>query len=148
MKKLILLLFIPLVFACSSSVRDSIRDLIPSISSTTNSEEDVRSALLVIADEINKQCPMTVDAFTRLDNVAILSERTVQYNYTLISQKKEDFDLSYAKKNFYPKLVNEAKTNPGLKIFRELKVTLSYYYKDKNGLYITTYKIKPHQYLN
>lgn len=38
------------------------------------------------------------------------------------------------------------KTNPGLKNFRENKVTMSYYYKDKNGKFLIKLKFNPDSY--
>ena len=46
----------------------------------------------------------------------------------------------------FPGILQNAKTNPGMKLFRDNRVTLNYYYSDKNGEYVTEYIVKPEMY--
>jgi hypothetical protein len=135
MKKNLLKILLLFIFVLGAGITG---DFIKTKFFSTPSEENIQSFLLATAEEINKQCPMTVDADTRLDNVAILSNKTLQYNYTLINQEKKDFDLRIIENKFFPQLLNNAKTSPGLKPLRDFK----------DGVYITHYKIRPQQYLN
>ena len=58
-------------------------------SSPTNlkdlSNDDWGVVLGKLSDEINKTCPKMIDKETRLDNSVALSNRTIQYNYTLLN---------------------------------------------------------------
>ncbi len=124
MKKLILiLLFIPLV--------------------SFGQEIDVDFALQNMAQEINKKCPMVINKDTRLNNVAILSNKTVRYNYTLVNLNVDKIDADLLKKESATILNNDVKTNTGLKILRSYNVTFSYYYADKYGKFIFEHKVTP-----
>ena len=118
------------------------------ILSCSTRSTDVESLLKTVEQEINKTCPKTIDKDTQLDNVVVLSNKTIQYNYTLVNSKLEDLNLQVIKSAFFPLLLNEAKTNPGLKIFRDNKVTLNYYYADMDGKFVTLYKVTPELYLD
>ena len=129
MKKLALL-FIAVITSCNFN----------------SSPYDIHSALEETAQKINEKCPMTIDKDTRLDNVAILSNKTILYNYTLINSSIEDLNLDSVKDDFSINLTNKVKTNPGLKKFRENNVTMSYYYADKNGRFIFKHTVTPKMY--
>ena len=128
MKKLILLLlFIPLVFSCDSS----------------SPKSDVDFLLQNMAQEINKKCPMVINKDTRLNNVAILSNKTIRYNYTLVNLNVDEIDADLLKKESTTLLNNDVKTNNGLKKLRSYNVTFAYYYADKNGKFIFEHKVTP-----
>ena len=110
------------------------------------SDEKFSNFLQEVSTEINKKCPMVVDKDTRLDNTVVLSNKTIQYNYTLVNLEKENTDVELLKEQFTPLLLKDVKTNPGLKTFRDRDVTLSYYYKDKNGDFILNFKATPELY--
>ena len=102
--------------------------------------------LAEIASEINKTCPMNIDEYTTLKNVVALPNKTVQYNYILVGITKSEVKLDTVKKYVFPAVLQNAKTNPGMKLFRDNKVTLNYYYSDKNGEFVTQYSIDPEVY--
>lgn len=130
MKKILLISLSILVFTCSSEYSD----------------KELEILLFKASTEINKKCPAVIDEDTRLDNTVVLSNRTVQYNYTMVNYEVENMDLKLIKEQFTPILLNQTKTNPGLKLFRDNNVTISYYYKDKNGKFILNYKATPELY--
>lgn len=109
----------------------------------TPSRTNFDSTLLRVAQEINSMCPMTVDKDTRLDNAAALSNKTFQYNYTLINTKIEDTDVQNMKNSFIPILNNKVKTNEGLELMRKNNVTLIYSYSDLNGKFLFLHKVTP-----
>jgi len=39
--------------------------------------------------------------------------------------------------------INNVKTNPDLKIYRDNKVTMAYNYKDKNGIFVLKISVTP-----
>lgn len=106
----------------------------------------VDSQLTEIASEMNKSCPMRVDEFTTLKNVAALPNKTLQYNYVLVGSTKAEVQLDSVKKYFFPQLLQNVKTDPTMQLFRDNEVTLSYTYYDTTGEYVTEYVIKPEMY--
>jgi len=99
-------------------------------------------------NEINKSCPRMVDSETRFDNVVLLPNNIVQYNYTTINYKKEDINIEDYKNYATPIYLNQLKTHPLLEVFKENNTVLAYNYKDKNGVYICTITITPEMYKN
>lgn len=102
--------------------------------------------LVEFANEINKTCPMNIDEYTTLKNVATLPNKTIQYNYILVGITKAEVNLDTVKKYVFPGVLQNVKTNPGMKLFRDNQVTLNYYYADKNGEFVTEYSVKPEMY--
>jgi hypothetical protein len=86
--------------------------------------------MMQVASELNKTCPIMVDDQTRLDNAVALPGNSFQYNYTLINLTKSEVNIDTIKKYLEPSIINNVRTNPGLKIYRDNKVTMIYYYKD------------------
>ena len=117
-----------------------------SLISFSQSDEEIQSMLFKVSQKINESLPMTVDGDTRMDSTISLSNRTVQYNYTLVNAEKEYFDTTIVYKEFYPTLLNDIKTNPGLKPFRDINVTFVYNYRDKNGKFLLKYTFPPEKY--
>jgi hypothetical protein len=99
--------------------------------------------LVEIANQLNKTCPMRVDQYTTLKNVVALPNKTLQYNYILT---KSQVNTDDAKKSFFPTILENVRTNPDMKLFRDNEVTLKYYYSDKSGEYVMEYKILPEMY--
>jgi len=115
-------------------------------SKTNQSDKTINLNLQKISEEINKKCPMTVDKETRLDNTIILSQKTIQYNYTWVNLEKEDIYFDYVEANFKPLVIENVRTNPGLKTLKDSKIVFSYYYKDKNGRFAYKLKVTPDMY--
>lgn len=102
--------------------------------------------LVEFANEFNKNCPMTIDENTTLKNAVALPNKTIQYNYILVGITKAEVKMDTVKKYIFPGILQNVKTNPDMKLFRDNKVTLNYYYCDKNGVFVTEYVIKPEMY--
>lgn len=102
--------------------------------------------LMQTASEINKSCPIMVDNATRLDNTIVLPNDIFQYNYTITAYEKDSLNVDQLKKEMEPSILNNVKTNPDLKVFRDNDITMKYYYKDKNGVYLFTISITPSKY--
>lgn len=103
-------------------------------------------AMMEFASELNKSCPIMVDNATRFDNAMALPNNVFQYNYTLIHLLKDSINIDELKKYLEPNLINFVRTNPDLKIVRDHKTTMNYYYKDMVGIHILTISVKPEQY--
>ena len=102
--------------------------------------------LMEIASDLNESCPMMIDSDIRGDNVVALRPKIFQYNYTFINMEKDEYDFISLKNDMEPIMINSVRTNPNMKFFRDNKVTLKYYYKDKNGNYLFTISVTPEQY--
>jgi hypothetical protein len=106
----------------------------------------VDKQLADFASEFNKNCPMNLDEYTTLKNAVALPNKTIQYNYILVGVDKSQINLDTIKKYVYPGVLQNIKTNPDMKLFRDSKVTFNYYYTDKNGVYVDKYVIRPEMY--
>ena len=102
--------------------------------------------LMEIASELNKTCPVMVDSLTRLDNTVALPNKVFQYNYSLIPATKGSIDFEGLKAYLTPRILNDVKTNPGMKYVRDNKVTVNYSYKDMNGEFLFLISVKPEDY--
>ncbi len=102
--------------------------------------------MMKAASEINESCPIMIDQDTRLDNAIALPDNILQYNYTLVNLVKDSVDLKAFEDYMQPMILNNVKTNPDLKIYRDNKTTMAYNYKDMNGVYITKISITADQY--
>ena len=105
-----------------------------------------KNPLQLIANEMNKSCPMMVDAETRLDKITLPSKTVFQYNYTLINYEKTEIDTVKIKSNLEQNIIRLTKTNPQMQYQRENNVTMNYIYNDKNGDYLMSIIITPELY--
>lgn len=103
-------------------------------------------AMMEFASQLNESCPMMLDSETRLDNVAILPSRIIQYNYTLVNMNKDSMNIEGLREYLKPRVLNNAKTNPDMTSFKEAKVGMNYQYKDMFGVYVLTIEVKPKDY--
>src|SRR5260221_1169152 len=76
-------------------------------------------AMMEAASELNKTCPVMVDKETRLDNAVAMPDNIFQYNYTLVNLNKADVNIDTVKKYIEPGIINNVKTNPDLKNYRD-----------------------------
>ncbi|MGV8880505.1 MAG: hypothetical protein ACOH2A_15920, partial [Sphingobacteriaceae bacterium] len=102
--------------------------------------------MMQMASELNKTCPVMVDAETRLDNTVALPDKIFTYNYTLVNQVKDSINVEELKNYLTPLVTNNIKTNPDMKFYRDNKITLSYYYKDKQGVFLLNIDVTPDKY--
>lgn len=102
--------------------------------------------MMLAASEINKGCPMMVDKETRIDNAVALPGNLFQYNYTLINYERAAIDTTALKQAIVAGIINNVRTNPMMKQFRDHQSTIGYNYSDKNGVYIMRLLITPQQY--
>ncbi len=106
----------------------------------------IDNQMIEFSNEINRNCPINVDAYTILKNAIVLPNKTFQYNYMLVGVSKEEVNLEILKELVFPPILQNAKTNPDMKIIRDNQVTLKYYYTDENGAFVTEYVVEPEMY--
>lgn len=102
--------------------------------------------LMTLASELNRIYPIMVDAQTQLDSSLALPNNTFQYNYTFVDIETATVDTNEFKDYMEPNILEQVKTNPQVKYFRDNKVTLNYLYRDKNRQYIALIIITPDMY--
>lgn len=102
--------------------------------------------MMAAASKINESCPIIVDQDTRLDNTIVLPKNIFQYNYTLVNLIKDSIDINGLKDYLQLNILNNIKTNPDLKTYRDNKVTMAYFYKDKNGEFVLKIAITADEY--
>lgn len=102
--------------------------------------------LMAAASELNKTCPIMADQYTRLDNAVALPDNVFQYNYTIVTNDKSEINTDTVKKYMEPGIINNIRTSPSLKFFREHKTTLVYSYRDKNGAFAWKITVTPDMY--
>jgi hypothetical protein len=110
------------------------------------SDVNVKAQLLKMSGEINKKCPYMLDSETRLDDTGAY-RKSFYYYCTLIKYNISEVDVKYLINKLKPALLNGIKTNPDMEYFRDHKVTIIYYYRDKSGNHIVSFRFAPQDYL-
>lgn len=100
----------------------------------------------LVANEMNKSCPVMVDAETRLDNVEIIPGNIFQFNYTLVNTENGSIDTTQVKNYLEPVIIQNIKSSPQMTLQREHKTTMNFVYKDKNGAYLFQISVAPEKY--
>lgn len=111
-----------------------------------NNSYSFDQAMMKAASEINKSCPIMVNEDTRLDNAVAMPKNIFQYNYTLINLEKNKIIVEELREYIEPIVLNNVKTNPDMKDYKENKVTMAYNYRDKNGVFILKINVTPEMY--
>ena len=109
-------------------------------------ESSFNEVMIEAANGLNESCPIMVDSETRLDNAVVLPGNIFQYNYTLVNSEKYEVNIPEMENYLEPLLVNNVKTNPDLKIYRDNNVTMTYYYKDRFGESLMKISVTPDKY--
>lgn len=109
-------------------------------------KHNLESELINVAKELNKQTPVQVDQYSRLDSVSAIGKTNFRYHYTLFNLNKTDVNLDTVNKYIRTGLIENVKNNPSLKIYRDNKITLDYKYYDKNGEFVTEISVTPDLY--
>jgi hypothetical protein len=108
----------------------------------------VMEQLQKAAKEINRQCPLQVDAGTRLDSARATSATELQYFYTLTATDRAAMtvDIAQLEAQTKPMLVESVRTNQAMADLREHSVTLIYNYSDRVGTPVMRIPIGPAEY--
>ncbi len=95
--------------------------------------------------EANKHCPIQVDSILKLESTLALPIATFRYNYTL-KYDTVKYDIHEFEKALRKTTVNNVKTSPDGKMFRDFYTTLEYNYSDTLGNYLFRIIIRPEDY--
>jgi hypothetical protein len=111
-----------------------------------NKEKLIYTEVKKASDEINKQCPLTIDADTRLDSTNATDNPVgLVYNYTVVSKEKKEIEaqLTAVKKMVKKQTEDNISKTTELKFYKDNKIPLTYSYKDKNGVFLFDFTITP-----
>lgn len=111
-----------------------------------NPSVDIDKELVKVSSEINKNCPIVIDQYLILDNTSAYPNKTLQYNYSLVNIEKSEVNLDTVKKYVFGGILENVKNNPDMKTLKDNNVTFNYYYKDKNGKFVTKHIVTPEMY--
>lgn len=109
-------------------------------------KNDVESELKKAAVEVNKQTPLQIDQYTRLDSASSRGKEHFIYYYTLVNTLKSEVNLDTVNKYVRTGLIDNVKNNPELKPYRENNITMNYRYYDKEGEFALEIAVTPDLY--
>jgi hypothetical protein len=99
--------------------------------------------LKAIADQINKGGKKMVDEATRLEGAEALPNKTLLYNYTLITKTSSEIPPDALNRIVRPNVVKAYSTHPDMKMLRDNGITLTYRYRDKAGQLVGDFSVGP-----
>jgi hypothetical protein len=109
-------------------------------------KKDLESELKNAAFELNKETPIQIDQYMRLDSASTKGKTNFIYYYTLLEVEKFEVNLDTVNKYLRPNIIENVKSNSELKVYRKNNITMDYNYYDKNGIFVTEISITPDLY--
>jgi hypothetical protein len=94
-------------------------------------QQSIDEQLKMISAQVNKQCPIVIDAETRLDSTATDTDRMIIYYYTLTQQLKANINIEEARQFLTYQIINYIRTKDEMRFMRENDVNFRYKYHDK-----------------
>lgn len=110
--------------------------------SAQTSVKEFDEKLAEMAVGINKNAPQMGENSMRMDSVTTLPGKKVVYHYTITESDKMGLDYTASAKNMKENMVNNIKSNPKMKGFRNNDVTMIYKYYDQHGKLQVTFDIQ------
>lgn len=99
----------------------------------TSCQQTKQKVFEIASQEVNKQCPMTIDEVTRLDSTAYTGgDNTFTYYYTLAGVADDTEMAEATRKHLEENLAEVIKSTDDLKIYRDMNVTMMYIYLSDN----------------
>lgn len=93
--------------------------------------------------ELNARLPLNVDSDTRWDTTVPGPGKCLTYYYTLVNVSKHAINPGEVSARMKSKLLLNYRTSPGMKLFRENRVTVRFIFKDKVGETVTSVETSP-----
>ena len=109
-------------------------------------KKDLESELKNASRELNRQTPMQIDEYSRLDSASTKGKTNFIYHYTLFDLEKSEVNLDTVNKYIKPNLIENIKNTPEFKVYRDNNITMDYKYYDKNGVFVTKISVTPELY--
>ena len=101
--------------------------------------------LKIVADSLNKQCPLWIDSITELVNTEALINKTIQYNMALKIDRKK-YDLEKLKEASEKYLMSNFVNSPYFADFSRDNITLVYNYTDTGKNFLYQIQLTPDEY--
>lgn len=102
--------------------------------------------MLKDAEEVNASAPMMIDNITRLDHAEVIRNNTFRYNYTLVNHTKSDPEINDLIERMENRITTLVKDSKKLEPYKKNKITMSYFYMDKNGDFLFEILVTPDKY--
>jgi len=142
---LALLLIALAVFITAKLIARATPVLVPSnTAAAVQGEDPIRSS----ATALNNQCPVMLDAQTRMDRAEALQGNILATYFTLMNVQAGQFDVEAFKEQMRPALLQQVRFNDEFRQLREATGALECNYADANGTKICVITITPADYLN
>ncbi len=92
--------------------------------------QQVKQKMFKMASEqTNKQCPMAIDEWTRMDSTAYYDDKnTFAYFYSLINLDEDSTSIASLKTELTKNIPEALKNTPEMKPYKDAGVTLQYTY--------------------
>lgn len=110
-----------------------------------NSSNSIKSELMSIANDLNKNLPMAVDSYTTLSGTTVVGENEFMYVYKVKLGFFDDFNISQSEwlSNQTENTTNVYCTNEDMKWFKDNNVTVTWSYDFTDGTYIDQVSVSP-----
>lgn len=103
-------------------------------------------ALTEMVININQNCPVMIDAVTRLDSASLPNKKAINYYYSIIQTTTNEIDIISFEKSLYTRLLISIKETNEMELLRTNETTFGYFYYDKDGTLISKFIITPENY--
>ncbi len=118
------------------------------LSHSLSGQELSKHPLFRAADQFNSSCPRMVDRDTRLDSAVFIPANIFRYDYTLVNYSAGQVDGEALAGYLRPRIIANVSRNPEMKVQRDQRVTMVFYYRDRSGDFITEISLEPGDYLH
>lgn len=114
----------------------------------TSCQQAKQKVFEIASQEVNKQCPMTIDEMTRMDSTSYSGgDNTFTYYYSLTGAADDPQIAEATQKQLTENLPGIIKSTDDLKMYREMEVTMLYVYlSDKTHEELFRVKVTPDMY--
>lgn len=99
--------------------------------------------LVQASKELNARLPLNVDSDTRWDTTVPGPGKCFTYYYRFINVSKNEINPGEITTNIKSKLLLNYRMSPGMKLFREDRVTVRFIFRDKAGETVTSVEASP-----
>lgn len=114
----------------------------------TSCQQAKQKVFEIASQEVNKQCPMTIDEMTRMDSTSYTGgDNTFTYYYSLTGAADDPQIAEVTQKQLTENLPGIIKSTDDFKLYREMDVTMLYVYlSDKTHTELFRVKVTPDMY--
>jgi hypothetical protein len=103
------------------------------------SADSIDKLMFQTANKVNKNLPIMIDQYTRLDATMPIPGKKFMYLYTITNFSKDDLsnsDIDDIKNGIKTTVKNAWASGEDFKIFRKYYIDIIYKYRDMNGFFL------------